>query len=199
MKERVLLLIVSLCLAAGVLQAQTKQVEGIVTSAEDGQPVIGASVLVKGASQGTITDVDGKFVLNGVPASAKMLVISFVGMKAREVAIAPRVEVVLESDQQVLDEVLVTVAYGTAKSPLGPIQVASDPIVTLQDPELEIYGPAHNSVICKPGTDEWYIVYHRINKHYLDKSLSPGTHREVCIDRLEFNEDGTIKRVKLTK
>lgn len=91
------------------------------------------------------------------------------------------------------------VAYGTAKSPLGPIQVASDPIVTLQDPELEIYGPAHNSVICKPGTDEWYIVYHRINKHYLAKSLSPGTHREVCIDRLEFNEDGTIKRVKLTK
>lgn len=91
------------------------------------------------------------------------------------------------------------VAYGTAKSPLGPIQVASDPIVTLQDPELEIYGPAHNSIICKPGTDEWYIVYHRINKHYLNKSLSPGTHREVCIDRLEFNEDGTIKRVKLTK
>ena len=91
------------------------------------------------------------------------------------------------------------VAYGTAKSPLGPIQVASDPIVTLQNPEPEIYGPAHNSVICKPGTDEWYIVYHRINKHYLDKSLSPGTHREVCIDRLEFNEDGTIKRVKLTK
>mgnify|MGYP000124449674 FL=1 len=91
------------------------------------------------------------------------------------------------------------VAYGTSTSPLGPIQVASDPIVTLQDPELEIYGPAHNSVICKPGTDEWYIVYHRINKHYLDKSLSPGTHREVCIDRLEFNEDGTIKRVKLTK
>lgn len=91
------------------------------------------------------------------------------------------------------------VAYGTSNSPLGPIQVAADPIVTIQDPEKEIYGPAHNSVICKPGTDEWYIVYHRINKHYLDKSLSPGTHREVCIDRLEFNEDGTIKRVKLTK
>ena len=91
------------------------------------------------------------------------------------------------------------VAYGTAKSPLGPIQVASDPIVTLQDPELEIYGPAHNSVICKPGTDEWYIVYHRINKHYLDKSLSPGTHREVCIDRLEFNADGTIRRAELTR
>ncbi|WP_302457886.1 family 43 glycosylhydrolase [Mediterranea massiliensis] len=91
------------------------------------------------------------------------------------------------------------VAYGTSTSPLGPIKVATDPIVTIQNPEKEIYGPAHNSVICKPGTDEWYIVYHRINKHYLDKSLSPGTHREVCIDRLEFNADGTIKRVELTK
>lgn len=91
------------------------------------------------------------------------------------------------------------VAYGTAKSPLGLIQVASDPIVTIQNPEKEIYGPAHNSVICKPGTDEWYIVYHRINKHYLDKSLSPGTHREVCIDRLEFNADGTIRRAELTR
>lgn len=91
------------------------------------------------------------------------------------------------------------VAYGTAKSPLGPIQVAADPIVTIQNPEKEIYGPAHNSVICKPGTDEWYIVYHRINKHYLDKSLSPGTHREVCIDRLEFNADGTIRRAELTR
>lgn len=91
------------------------------------------------------------------------------------------------------------VAYGTSNSPLGPIQVATNPIVTIQNPEKGIYGPAHNSVICKPGTDDWYIVYHRINKHYLDKSLSPGTHREICIDRLEFNEDGTIKRVKLTK
>ena len=60
-------------------------------------------------------------------------------------------------------------------------------------------GSPNYHVACKPGTDEWYIVYHRINKHYLDKSLSPGTHREVCIDRLEFNADGTIKRVELTK
>ena len=66
-------------------------------------------------------------------------------------------------------------------------------------PNYHVAYGTHNSVICKPGTDEWYIVYHRINKHYLDKSLSPGTHREVCIDRLEFNADGTIKRVELTK
>ena len=115
MKERVLTFIMCMCLGAGVLSAQVRQVVGVVTSAEDGQPVIGASVQVKGTSQGTITDVDGKFALGNVPGSAKTLVVSFVGMKTREVPVDDRVEVVLESDQQVLDEVLVTVAYGTAK------------------------------------------------------------------------------------
>lgn len=85
------------------------------------------------------------------------------------------------------------VAYGTSKSPLEPIEVAKDPIVLIQDPQHEIYGTAHNSVIQKPGTDEWYIVYHRINKDYIH--FQPGVHREVCIDKLEFNADGTIKRV----
>lgn len=88
------------------------------------------------------------------------------------------------------------VAYGTSDSPLGKIKVADDPVVLIQSPEQEIYGPAHNSVVRKPGTDEWYIVYHRINKNYLKNE--PGTHREVCIDRMEFNPDGTIKRVKPT-
>lgn len=90
------------------------------------------------------------------------------------------------------------VAYGISDSPLGPIKVADNPIVTIQNPEKEIYGPAHNSVICKPGTDEWYIVYHRINKYFVNKNMSPGIHREVCIDKLEFNEDGTIRKVELT-
>lgn len=63
----------------------------------------------------------------------------------------------------------------------------------------EIYGTAHNSVVRKPGMDEWYIVYHRINKNYLDKDKAPGVHREVCIDRMEFNADGTIQRVKVSK
>lgn len=85
------------------------------------------------------------------------------------------------------------VAYGTSKSPLGPIEVAKDPIALIQDPQHEIYGTAHNSVIQKPGTDEWYIVYHRINKDYIH--FQPGVHREVCIDKLDFNADGTIKRV----
>ena len=85
------------------------------------------------------------------------------------------------------------VVYGTAQSPLGPIEVAKDPIVLIQNPKEEIYGPAHNSILQVPGKDKWYIVYHRINKNHLNDG--PGWHREVCIDRMEFNPDGTIKQV----
>lgn len=82
------------------------------------------------------------------------------------------------------------VAYGTSKSPTGPITVAADPIVIIQDSSNKIYGTGHNAVINIPGTDDWYIVYHRINKNYLNNG--PGYHREVCIDRLEFDADGRI-------
>ena len=85
------------------------------------------------------------------------------------------------------------VAYGTSDSPLGPIKVADRPIVLIQNSQKEIYGPAHNAVLNLLGTDEWRIVYHRINKWYLKDG--PGVHREVCIDHLEFNPDGTIKPV----
>ena len=90
------------------------------------------------------------------------------------------------------------VAYGTSSSPLGPIVVAQKPVILRQDPNGNIYGTAHNSVIQVPGKDEWYIVYHRINKNYLDKKRGPGYHREVCIDRMTFNIDGTIQPVTPT-
>lgn len=89
------------------------------------------------------------------------------------------------------------VAYGTSKSPLGPIIVAQEPVILIQDSTKEIYGTAHNSILQIPDTDEWYIVYHRIHKNYLNNA--PGIHREVCLDRLEFNEDGTIRKVTPTQ
>jgi beta-xylosidase len=90
------------------------------------------------------------------------------------------------------------VAYGTSDSPLGDIKVADPCNILMQNPEKEIYGTAHNSVINIPGTDEWRIVYHRINKNFIEKDKKPGIHREVCIDRMEFNPDGTIKPVTPT-
>lgn len=91
------------------------------------------------------------------------------------------------------------VAYGTSTSPLGPIEVAKEPVILIQDAANEIYGTAHNSVLQIPGKDQWYIVYHRINKNFIARDKAPGIHREVCIDKMEFNGDGTIKRTIPTK
>ena len=83
------------------------------------------------------------------------------------------------------------VCYGTAKSPLGPINIdEQNYLVIKQKPEDKIYGTAHNSILQIPGKDEWYIVYHRINKNYVNHE--PGIHREVCIDRLTFDKQGRI-------
>ena len=83
------------------------------------------------------------------------------------------------------------VCYGTAKSPLGPISIDENSYMVIkQKPEDQIYGTAHNSVLQIPGKDEWYIVYHRINKNFVHHE--PGIHREVCIDRMTFDKQGRI-------
>jgi len=73
---------------------------------ETGQPVIGATIQIKGTSQGTVTDVDGRFNLSA-PANGT-LVISYVGMQTQEVPVQPTVNVTLVSDTEVLDELVVT-------------------------------------------------------------------------------------------
>ncbi|EGM99491.1 hypothetical protein HMPREF1017_03977 [Bacteroides ovatus 3_8_47FAA] len=108
-----MLLLACLFVGIGLVTAQTQKVTGVVISEEDGQPVVGASVLVKGTTLGTITDVDGNFNLSNVPSSAKTLQISYIGMQTQEVAIKPKLKIVLKSDTEVLDEVIVT-AYGTS-------------------------------------------------------------------------------------
>ena len=84
------------------------------------------------------------------------------------------------------------VAYGTCSSPLGPIEVAEQPVILQQRPGEHIYGTAHNSVLQIPGKDEWYVVYHRINSGFIDRDKGPGIHREVCIDKMEFDSNGRI-------
>ena len=113
MKRKLMLLLACLFVGIGLVTAQTQKVTGVVISEEDGQPVVGASVLVKGTTLGTITDVDGNFNLSNVPSCAKTLQISYIGMQTQEVAIKPKLKIVLKSDTEVLDEVIVT-AYGTS-------------------------------------------------------------------------------------
>lgn len=94
--------------------AQTSKISGIVIAESDKEPVIGASVLVKGTALGAVTDVDGAFTILNVPNTAKIVRVSFVGMQTAEVPIKPNMKVLLKSDSEMLDEVMV-VAYGTAK------------------------------------------------------------------------------------
>ncbi|EXZ90748.1 cna B-type domain protein, partial [Bacteroides fragilis str. J38-1] len=91
MKRKLMLLLTCLFMGIGLVTAQTQKVTGVVISEEDGQPVVGASVLAKGTTVGVITDVDGKFTLSGIPSSAKTLQISYIGMQTAEVAIAPNI------------------------------------------------------------------------------------------------------------
>ena len=114
-----MLLLACLFVGIGLVTAQTQRVTGVVISDEDGQPVIGASVQVKGTQQGTITDVDGKFTLPNVPSSAGTIVVSFVGMKTEEIEIQPNMTIRMKANDELLDEVVI-VGYGTAKK-LGSV------------------------------------------------------------------------------
>ena len=111
MEKRLMTFIACLFLSIGMALAQT-QVSGTVTSSEDGSPVIGASIKVVGTNTGTVTNIDGNFSLN-VSANAK-LEVSYIGMVTKTVKAAKNMKIVLDTDNQSLDEVMV-VAYGTAK------------------------------------------------------------------------------------
>ena len=71
MKKRIMLTLVCLLAAIGWVAAQNSPITGIVISAEDNEPIIGASVLVKGSTTGAVTDLDGKFTITDAPAGAK--------------------------------------------------------------------------------------------------------------------------------
>ena len=114
MKRKFMLLLTCLFIGIGLVTAQVTKVTGTVISEEDGLPVVGASILVKGTAVGTVTDMDGKFQLPNVPSSAKTLVISFIGMATQEVAIKPNLNITLKPDTETLEDVIVT-AYSTAK------------------------------------------------------------------------------------
>lgn len=106
--------LLSFILCTGIAFSQTTKVTGTVTSADDGLPIIGASIIVKGTTVGTVTDVEGMFSLD-VPEGGKILHISFVGMNSQDVAVKPKVTIVLQSDTQDLEEIVITAQGLTRK------------------------------------------------------------------------------------
>lgn len=97
-----------------LIVAQNTQVAGTVISGDDGLPIAGASIVVKGTTIGTVTDYEGKFTLE-VPSGADILRFSFVGMKTQEIAVKPVMAVTLLVDAENLDEVVVTAQGLTRK------------------------------------------------------------------------------------
>ncbi|RPH31222.1 MAG: SusC/RagA family TonB-linked outer membrane protein [Bacteroidales bacterium] len=114
-----------------LVQAQTVRITGTVTSSEDGMPIPGVSVVVKGTTVGAATNIDGKYELNA-GSDAQTLVFSFVGFKAQEVSIGGRsvIDVVLESETAELEELVVTGYAVRAKNSVtgSTIQVKADAI-----------------------------------------------------------------------
>jgi len=129
--------ILFLVTGTGISTAQTR-VTGKVVDESD-EPVIGASIQVKGTSQGTVTDIDGGFALT-IPVTSNTLVVSYVGMITQEVPVSPNVRVVLTEDMEILEEVVV-VGYGTQakKDITGAVAVVSTeelneiPVVTFAE------------------------------------------------------------------
>ncbi|NDV80888.1 TonB-dependent receptor [Bacteroides sp. 51] len=130
MKTRLLFLI-TLFLSASMTWGQSRSISGKVVSATDGEPIIGASVLVKGTTNGTITDLEGTFKLSGSPN--EILVFSFVGYVTQEIAIGGNTtfSVLLKEDTQILDDIVV-IGYGTQRK-----ADLSSSITVLDTKELE--------------------------------------------------------------
>src|SRR6056297_3519633 len=113
MKKISVLIMFLAFLGLQLVQAQTRQITGTVTSAEDGSTIPGVQIVIVGSTIGTTSDVDGNYAIT-VPESANILRFSFVGMKTVDVPIDGQstIDVVMEPDLLALDEVVV-IGYGT--------------------------------------------------------------------------------------
>lgn len=141
--------------------AQGKIITGVILD-KTGETVIGASVLVKGTTNGTITDVDGNFTLNNVQENA-VLQVSFVGYKTQDIALKGQsnVKVTLEEDTEVLDEVVV-IGYGSVKKSTLTGAVAKMDTKGIQDRPLarpetalqgQLAGVTVRTTTGEPGAD----------------------------------------------
>jgi len=120
MKRLFFLFLVFLCLLQSI-DAQQKAVTGTVKSSNDGEPVIGATIIIRGTTSGTTTDINGNFSIV-VPGEGSVLVISYVGMKKQEVTVGSgtTLNIVLEPDLLGLEEVVVTaIGISREKKSLG--------------------------------------------------------------------------------
>ena len=128
MKRKLLFLSVLLLFGVCLVSAQQNlSVSGVVSDANDGNPLVGVTVIVKGTTLGTVTDLDGRYTIK--VSQGATLVFSYIGMEKQEISVKSSVlNVKLQSDAQMLGEV-VAVGYGTMKKKLvtgATVQVSGD-------------------------------------------------------------------------
>lgn len=111
--KRSLLLVALFVIGCLQLMAQTRTIKGEVTDAQNGEALIGATVMVEGEKGGTVTDFDGNFSLQ-VSSSAKKIKVSYIGYLIKVLSISDNMKVKLESDSKALADVVV-IGYGTAR------------------------------------------------------------------------------------
>jgi len=111
--KRSLLLVALFVIGCLQLMAQTRTIKGEVTDAQNGEALIGATVMVEGEKGGTVTDFDGNFSLQ-VSSSAKKIKVSYIGYIDKILSISDKMKVKLESDSKALADVVV-IGYGTAR------------------------------------------------------------------------------------
>ena len=190
MKKRLTMILACLFLSLGMALAQTA-VTGTVVSQEDGQPIIGATVRVVGASAGAVTDADGKFSIS-MPAGHNKLKVTYVGMVDQDVTVKGNsVRVVLVPDQTNLDEVMV-VAYGTAKKSAftgSAAVVKSEDIAksSVANPVDALTGKVSgvqiNSSTGQPGQESFSIRIRGIS------SINAGNDPLIIVDGAPYNGD----------
>jgi hypothetical protein len=89
------------------------------------------------------------------------------------------------------------VRYATSDSPAGKLTIPENNLVIAKDLTRQIYGTGHNCVLYVPDSSKWYIIYHRFTRpNGIRMGSAAGYNREVCIDELQFKEDGSILQVR---
>ncbi|MGC3948461.1 MAG: SusC/RagA family TonB-linked outer membrane protein [Chryseolinea sp.] len=182
------LLTCSALLYAFALLAQSQSVSGIVTSEEDGSPLPGVNVLVKGTTNGGVTDSDGKYTLSAVPPDA-VVVFSFIGLKTVETPVSSRsvVDVKMATDVKQLTEVVVTgtgVATDKRKLGIAVESVSADKLPAAPTSSIDqaligkIPGAQISSISGNPG-DPTNILLRGIN------TVQGGTKPLIMVDGVQ--------------
>jgi len=170
-KMKLLLLIMSLCGSMGVIAQSQQTVTGTILSASDNTPLIGATLLEKGTSNGTITDIDGKFSL-AVQSQDAILEVTFLGYEPQEVAVSSSpLTITLAEDATTLNEITV-VGYGTQKkSDIVNAVATTDMSDAILTPTSDVNEMLRGRIAgLQVDVGGWYITARRYIRYYIQRA-----------------------------